>query len=165
MTKATHAESMKALKALPFVKEGGKGEREGVMTRPAKPARCSGKYGPTAQHISLKILTDRPDLDLRAGDTIYASPVMGLQGDGTYYVACKDDDGETFLHFVGEYNRLTKRGKPRKLPLIGPMHLRPSILRDPTIEIRRVDWVLRPSESERRREQERAKGAGPQVFA
>ena len=126
--------------------------------KPRIPLRQSPD-GPTPEHLSLKILTDRPDLDLRAGDTIYASPKKGLKGDGTYYVAVKDDDGETFLHFVDAYNRLTKKGKPRKLPLIGDMHLRPSILSDPTIEIRRVDWVLRPSESERRRWQGRAKGA------
>ncbi len=119
------------------------------MTRPAKPARCSGKYGPTPEHLSFKVLKDRPEIELRVGDTIYASPVKGLQGDGTYYVAAKDGDGETFLHFVGDYNRLTKKGKPRKIPLIGPMHLRPSILSDPSIEIRLVEWVLRPRPAKR----------------
>lgn len=122
------------------------------MTRPTKPARCSGKYGPTPDHIPLKVRKDMPDLDLKDGDVIYVSPETGLAGDGNYYVACKDHDGESFLHFVGEYNRLTKKGKPRKLPLIGPMHLRPSILRDRSIEIRRVDWVLRLAESERRKQ-------------
>lgn len=106
-------------------------------------AQSPKPFGPTVAHLSFNVLKDQPEIDLRAGDTIYASPRKGLQGDGIYYVACKNDDGETFLQFVGEYNRLTKKGKLRKLPLIGPMHLRPLILHDPSIEIRRVDWVLR----------------------
>ncbi len=112
--------------------------------------RVSGKHGPTLE--ALKVLADMPDLDLRAGDTIYLSPEKGLKGDGTYHVAAKDDDGETFLHFVGEYNRLTKKGKPRKFPLIGEMKLTPKLLSNPAVEVRHVDWVFRPSESERRKQ-------------
>ena len=123
----------------------------------AKPALGSGKYGPTLEHIGVRVLSDMPDLDLRAGDVIYASPKTGLKGGGTYYVAAKDDDGETFLHFVGEYNRLTKKGTPRKVPLIGEMKLTPQLLNTPTVEIRHVDWVFRPSEIERRK-QKRAEG-------
>ncbi len=62
----------------------------------AKLARGSGKYGPTLEHIGVRVLGDMPELDLRAGDMIYASPKTGLKGDGTYDVAAKD--GETFLH-------------------------------------------------------------------
>ncbi len=117
----------------------------------------TGKHGPTHEHMAMRVLKDMPDLELRAGDVIYASSTLGVSLPGNYVVACKDHNGEAYLTFVGHYDRLTKKGTPRKVPLIGEMRLTPRLLNTPHIEIRHVDWVFRPSESVRRK-QARAEG-------